>query len=410
MNIDDSSQFRNCTSCQLCGAVCPTSAISIRLNTDGFYRPVINSDKCIDCGLCVQNCYKFDTDIKQSDLSGKKIYAAWANDSKVIEETTSGGIADTLARYLINLSYVCIGVGYNCESNRAEGAIAYTEQETLQFRGSKYIQSYSVKAFKTLVGNCKKEKFAIFGLPCQIYAIDKFLTKRKIRDNHILVDLYCHGCPSLNLWNKYNHAIKLKNNGSKVLSANFRSKVRGWGNFYVLLLLLCPTKNGEIEKEVVSKRINNPFYELFFSDLILNDSCTDCELRSTLEYTDIRLGDFWGKSYISNRRGVSGVTICTNRGESIWESISNSIHKEERTFSDFLPYQSYGKRYSINPSLRAKLLTSLSNENENIDDCIKIYRKSMSVKAKIKHVLKNCIKLMPQSFIAIIKRGFYSLR
>ena len=35
MNISDSSALRNCTSCQLCAAICPHHAITIQLNKDG---------------------------------------------------------------------------------------------------------------------------------------------------------------------------------------------------------------------------------------------------------------------------------------------------------------------------------------------------------------------------------------
>lgn len=52
MHILNSSAQRNCTSCQVCAAVCPKEAITIDLNPDGFYRPLVNESKCIDCGLC----------------------------------------------------------------------------------------------------------------------------------------------------------------------------------------------------------------------------------------------------------------------------------------------------------------------------------------------------------------------
>ena len=39
MNVNDKSALRECTSCQMCAAVCAKNAIEIRLNKDGFYRP-----------------------------------------------------------------------------------------------------------------------------------------------------------------------------------------------------------------------------------------------------------------------------------------------------------------------------------------------------------------------------------
>ena len=105
MNISDISAIRKCTSCQLCAAVCAKNAISIELNEDGFYRPVLNEALCVDCGLCTKVCYKFDSEIKMTSdeqLSKSHLYAAWAKDGSVVANTTSGGIADLLARQLIS--------------------------------------------------------------------------------------------------------------------------------------------------------------------------------------------------------------------------------------------------------------------------------------------------------------------
>lgn len=407
MNILDKSQIRPCTSCQMCGAVCPINAISITLNDDGFYRPVIDADKCIDCGLCVKSCYKFDHYIKDSNLRDKKIVAAWVNDNEIVSQTTSGGIADVLARKLVSQGYKCVGVVYNSENNCAIGKIATTENETLAFRGSKYIQSLSVDAFKELAGNCRKEKYAVFGLPCQIYAIDRFLSLRKVRDNHILIDLYCHGCPSLNVWKKYVKGILKRVDGKRVISANFRSKIRGWGNFYVVVVVVEGVTH---PIKVISPRINDEFYELFFSDFVLNDSCGDCRLRSTLEYTDIRLGDFWGKSYTNNHTGVSGITIATQRGEDIINEISSEITVMPQTFDKFLPYQSYGKNYQVNKQNRKQLLSLLSNDDSTITECVKAYHNLMPLKSRLKRHIKNAVKLMPNTLISSIKNFFYTIK
>ena len=41
----------------ICSAACPKRIISIKLNDDGFYHPMISeSDKCIDCGICLDVC------------------------------------------------------------------------------------------------------------------------------------------------------------------------------------------------------------------------------------------------------------------------------------------------------------------------------------------------------------------
>ena len=193
MNITDKSAIRGCTSCQMCAAVCPKDAITIRLNEDGFYRPYLDAGKCVDCGLCVKVCYKFDPDVKVTgaDEEGRiTVKSAQYKQDGLLGKVTSGGVADALAKELVRQGYTCIGVTYNDDNHRAEHTVARTEGETDGFRGSKYIQSYSLDAFKALVRNAKDTRFAIFGLPCHIYAAHKFLTLRRQRENCILIDLF----------------------------------------------------------------------------------------------------------------------------------------------------------------------------------------------------------------------------
>ncbi|MDE6483957.1 MAG: Coenzyme F420 hydrogenase/dehydrogenase, beta subunit C-terminal domain [Duncaniella sp.] len=409
MNIDDRSQIRKCTSCQMCGAVCPTGAISIELNPDGFYRPKVDTDKCIDCGMCVRSCYKFDHDIRMADgFEGKSLYSAWARNPQVVESTTSGGVADLMARKLIERGYTCVGVVYDTESNRAVGKEASTAEDVAGFRGSKYIQSYSVEAFRSLVKNCRKEKYAVFGLPCQIYAVDRFLRAKGCREDHVLIDLYCHGCPSLNLWTKYVDEVVEKTGATKVLSVNFRSKIRGWGNFYVVVVVVVDGIPTPVT--VVSPRVNDPFYTMFFSDRVLNDSCPDCKLRSTLEYTDIRLGDFWGDKFVDNHKGVSGVTVCGGSGMEVFDSISAEIECERQEFGSFIKYQSYGKDYRCDMSRRDDLLAMLADKDVSLKEVVAAYKRSLPLKARLILRAKNMIKLLPQGVISSVKGFVYKLR
>ena len=177
----------------MCAAVCSRDAISIHLNEDGFYRPYIDEVKCTNCGLCTKVCYKFDANVKVTsteELGKVKVYSAQYKSDSILEKVTSGGVADALAKELVKQGFVCIGVTYNDDRHRAEHVIASTVGETDAFRGSKYIQSYSLDAFKEMVKGIRDEKYAVFGLPCHIYAAHKFLTMRKQREKCLLIDLF----------------------------------------------------------------------------------------------------------------------------------------------------------------------------------------------------------------------------
>lgn len=369
----------------MCGAVCNREAISIELSNDGFYRPVLDDKKCVDCGLCQQVCYKYDACIDiTSDEKIKEIplYAASTKDKLLLSQTTSGGIADVLAKELIKIGYKVIGVEYDYTTDKAVSVVASLENETDSFRGSKYIQPYTIDAFKTLVTECRNNKFAVFGLPCHIYAVNRYLSRINLRNNCILIDLYCHGCPSMNAWIKVKDKIKKKIGVNYFDSVIFRSKAKGWGQFVL------EAKSGR--RKYHSTPLKNEFYNLFFSNQVLNDSCKDCQLRSTLAYTDIRLGDFWGKAFKNNKNGVSGVSLVSNAGKELFNKVLPKIIFKRMNHSDFLPYQSWGHNYKINNNLRALLMESLSN-NSNIDDVISILNKRLSTKQKVKRILKTII-------------------
>lgn len=45
-----------CCGCSACYAVCPTNAIVMRRDEDGFSYPYINYEKCSGCGTCQKVC------------------------------------------------------------------------------------------------------------------------------------------------------------------------------------------------------------------------------------------------------------------------------------------------------------------------------------------------------------------
>lgn len=401
MNILDKSAKRECTSCQLCATMCARDAIKIELNEDGFYRPVVDADKCTDCGLCTKVCYKFDEDVKittPEQLSKTQLYSAWSNDDELVRNTTSGGIGDLLAHELLKQGYNVVGCVYNDEKVRAEHRIATTEEELIPFRGSKYIQSYNFDALKEVVKNCRQEKYAVFGTPCQIYALSRIAEMKKVRDQFVFVDFYCHGCPSLQVWTKYQDYLKTKTGVSSFDKVEFRSKASGWGAFCVSVI-----KDGN--RLFKSSRNLRGFYELFFCDQVLNDGCAGCLLRGTLEYTDIRMGDFWGKKFLDNTRGVSGISVVTERGREIFESVM----KQDMTatlcdYKEFLPYQSYGKFHHPRPAARKAILESLRNPKQDVWDAVRALHANQPLKVKLVRYAKNVLALFPLKVTNTIKR------
>lgn len=397
MNINSANSLNDCTGCQLCAAICPKNAINVNLSIDGFYETVVEEDKCINCSLCLKNCYKFNTPTITHEA--KAHYAAYAKNSNLLKGVSSGGIAHILSSSLIKKGYKCIGIVYDYEKDLAVNKLAKTESQIEAFKGSKYIQSYTYEAFRLLVNNHLNDKIAIFGTPCHIFALDKYLRTRNKRQNFILIDFYCHGCPSINLWKKYKSEVEAHYGIRNISKLSFRSKKYGWGNF-----------NIEIESDgkiISSNNEKREFYDLFFSDYLLNKSCYNCKLRSTFKYSDIRLGDFWGKEYINNKKGVSIVSIISENGQRAFDSIKDKIIYTSHAFNDFIPFQSYGKTYKYNPYLRERMFILLQNPSVALKEIYSLFVSEQSTLFKAKRILKNIILRLPNSWINIIKYQYY---
>ena len=392
-NISNPLGIRPCTSCQMCYAVCNVHAMNIVLTKEGFYRPYVDENLCVGCGRCVDVCAKFENDILvAANITEEEtpLYSASVKDEEIVRKTTSGGIADTLAKALINEGYKIIGVAYNNKENRAEHVVAETVKESDVFRGSKYIQSYSADAFRQLVKSGQDEIYAIFGLPCQIYAINKYLKSKKQESKWLLIDLYCHGCPSMLVWNKVSDDLKKRLKTKQFESVKWRSKYRGWGRFY----LEVKSHEGRIYR---SRPNDNSFFDFFFSNQLLKESCSDCKFRSTLAYTDIRLGDFWGPDYKSDTRGVSAISVATDKGAAVIDSIRGQINITKKSYDNFLPYQSWGCVYHIDNILRHKLLTLLADKNASIEECLRPLKERYSFSKKAKIFFKQILSYLPLS-------------
>lgn len=392
--LDLNLKDQKCTGCSICSAICPTKAISIELTTEGFYEPMINDELCVECGLCKKSCYKFDGDILQDDKDYLS-YSAINKNNEELKTATSGGVSNELMKACINNNYKVVGVAYDYKKDIAVTRIASQIDELEQFKGSKYFQSYTIDAFKEILKDKSEQKYAVFGTPCQIYALRKYLENVKKREKFLLVDIFCHGCPSLNLWKKYLDGKKQDLNIKEFDKIDFRSKVYGWHEYAI-------TFHND-NNEYYSKKLNDPFYEIFFDKNVFNEACYECKIRSTFRYTDIRIGDFWGYQYDNNRKGVSAVVIASEIGKELFKGITNRFYLKEYKISDIVAGQSYGKIHSYNKDIRNKTLSDLSS-NDNIEKVYIRYIKNYPLKKKLKKVAKNTIKRLPSKIYLSIKQ------
>lgn len=358
-----------CTGCGMCQSVCPKNCILISQNDNGFYSYKIDKSKCINCGLCRKVCAQCVSN--RNKIKSQKIYSVFSKKKDIIESSSSGGIAYHLAEYAINEEMKVIGCTYDITKNIAKHIVISKKEDIKKLSGSKYIQSYTVDAFKEIK---KMKSGLIIGTPCQIASINNYLTNVKKRENFILVDLICHGVPTYNLWKniiqKYNNinSIKFRDkkyNSKKVLTIN---------NFKVK---------------------DNMYYDFFNSSLIFNECCYDCNYRET-SCADIRIGDYWGPKSKTNKDGISMVISNTAKGEKIINQLrnNNDLYIQDESIDDYFKYQQT-KNIPL-PLNYYEIMTVLKKSNINLKKINSKYTKKINlditIRKKLYPIYKRIIK------------------
>lgn len=328
------STIHNCYGCGVCAAACSRKIINIELNNDGFYEPRITDlGKCTQCGLCVDVCAFSHSELALSSKEENiRSWAAWSNDERVQRKCSSGGIGFEIAKQLIEKGYKLCGCRYDVEGGRAEHYIATTVEEAISSIGSKYIQSYTPEAFKSVN---RKERYLVTGTPCQIDSFRRYIKKFRVEDNFVLLDFFCHSVPSMWAWKKYIRMVEKKM--GKITHASWRNKLTGWHDSWAIALegenSVRPKAIDLDEGETLSVVSTNYysrwtrgdlFYTLFLGDYCCNPACVkNCKYKYKCSSADIRIGDLWGNTYKDNDKGVSALATFTDKGKAVIESLNN---------------------------------------------------------------------------------------
>ena len=391
MHINHISQNTNqCSGCGVCVISCPCEAISFNRDDNGFYKPIVDECKCTGCGICRKVCYKFFNEKTpfENAFKDKPVYAAWSKDPAVVSASSSGGVGYELTRHFFGVGYEVCGCVFDAPNDDCKHIIAGSPEDLEAIRSSKYLQSNTIGAFSKFK---KDKKYLVIGTPCQIYGLRQWIQMNQWEDNFILVDFFCHGTPSFNLWKKYKSHICEKHNIASAWNyVNFRRKYRnsGWHHYAVLIR---DVADKELVKENASR--NDLFFKFFLNNSCLNESCCYCKLRLDHCAADIRIADFWGRKYADNNAGVSLVIINTEVGKKTWDDVFEKLMVENCSYEDLLSSQP--TRYLSMPAKRTAVLKALDG-GQSLE---RIYRGFFGVSfprrvlSHIKKTVKTVLKM-----------------
>ncbi len=74
-----------------CNTVCPVGTVLGFFSRFSLFRPVINIDKCVNCGLCARNCKASCIDVKKHEIDGSRCVTCF----NCIDKCHSGAISYT---------------------------------------------------------------------------------------------------------------------------------------------------------------------------------------------------------------------------------------------------------------------------------------------------------------------------
>lgn len=311
---------KSCCGCMACFNICPTKAISIIEDEEGFNYPRIDEEKCIKCGLCDKVCdyNKEQEKSKNVDI----VYAVNNKSDEIRKKSTSGGVFTALYTEVINNDGVVYGASLN--ENLDVKHIRCTKlEECEKCRGSKYVQSNTADVYEMVACDLKENKIVLFtGSACQTQAIKSYCSLKKIDSSNLITcDFICHGVPSKKIFKEHIKQLELKYN-KKVIKYRFRTKEKGWVGHNEEATF----EDGEI---ISSGKYLNIYKELYGSLCIIRPSCYKCPYANKNHEADITIGDFWGlenkKDSLHDNLGTSFVKINTKKGQELFDKISNQV-------------------------------------------------------------------------------------
>lgn len=379
--MNDIVKQDKCSGCTACMNSCPKKAITMKKNEEGFYYPIIDMNKCIDCGLCKKVCPALNNKEGKKEIDA---YACYNKNEKIRLDSSSGGIFNVLAEYIIENKGIVYGAAFD-EQYMVKHIAIKCKKEIKLLRNSKYLQSELNDIFVDVKNNLQQEKLVLFtGTPCQIEGLKLFL--KKDYDNLYTQDIICHGVPSPLLWDKYLSCIT----NSEIKYANFRNKDNGWSNFGLYI-------KSDIEYNNSHK--DDKYFNLFLSNIALRMSCYNCSSKKKYRNSDITLADFWGIDNIlpefNDNKGVSLVIVNSDKGKKLFNEINNEIIFKEVDFDLAIADNPSMIKSCDMPKGRLKFFDDL-----NRHDFKYVYDKYNSKKLTAKKIVS---KLIPKKLKTYIK-------
>ena len=322
----------DCCGCNACGDVCAHGAITFKTDIEGFWYPVVDETKCVDCRLCERVCPELHIgELKKNDNNPPVTVAAINKNMAVRWDSTSGGAFSALAEVMYEQGGYVSGAVYD-ENFLVHNFVSDKPEDLSRLRSSKYLQSNAEGLYvriRELLRNGKK--VLACGTPCQMAALRLFL--HKDYDNLVIVDFICRGVNSPKVYRKYLDSLERKY-GGKVVYVKAKNKELGWRNLARKVVF----DNGKVYYGV---KMDDNFRRGYHTNVFCRPSCYTCQYKGFPRIADITIADYWGIEKINknldNNIGTSMILLNSKKGENFFGQVKDKIEWEYTTFESILP-------------------------------------------------------------------------
>lgn len=384
INISDKSL---CCGCCACVDACTHKAIKLKTDIEGFWYPEVDSDSCVNCGLCEKVCPELNIDtLKKNDYpKPSKTIAAIHRKMSIRWDSTSGGAFSALAENMYKQGGFVSGAIYNDDFS-VRNYISNNAEDLVKLRSSKYLQSNAKGLYTDIKQLLQKgEKVLACGTPCQMAALRAFL--RKEYENLIIVDFVCRGVNSPKVYRKYLDSLEKKFNG-KIISVKAKNKELGWRNLTRKVVF----DNGCTYYGV---GMEDDFRRGYHTNVYCRPSCYKCQYKGFPRISDITIADYWGIEKINknldNNIGTSMILLNSRKGESYFEQVKEELEYIDTPFEAILD----GNIALTSPIEQPKIDRDIffnDLDNGTFDDVVKKYfplpekqKRNTGVLYKIRH-------------------------
>lgn len=323
----DKNEKIQCNGCKMCAEVCPKQAITYYTDNEGFWYPKVDYTKCVSCKLCLKRCPNISH--KPSNKDYPEVKAVWSLDDSIRLGSTSGGAFYEFAKFVLEHDGYVVGCVYSDDYKSAKQIMIHSMDELPPLMVSKYLQSDTEGIYSKVKEKLQTGATVLFvGSPCHIAALDSYLNKEY--DNLILCDFLCRGANSPKAHRKYIECLEDRY-GAPMVSLRSKDKRNGWEHFGQSAVFA----NGK--EYFADRKTDLRIVAYHFGNLMMRQSCNDCQFKRIPRDSDITLGDFWGikAEEINNiDNGISLVMLNSEKGKRLFENVQDRIAYIDKTLED----------------------------------------------------------------------------